>query len=141
MVGREMPAYAGARTARGHGWLRTVLLVEDDDAVRRTTRRLLNAHGLRVLEARSAAEARALDAEAHGEIDIVLTDNTLPGTTGLELLDSLRCRAAGAHAVVMSGYLAPVCGALGAPAVRWLCKPFDAAELLAAIGVAQPTVP
>ncbi|MBA3497608.1 MAG: PAS domain-containing protein [Gemmatimonadales bacterium] len=82
----------------------TVLLVEDEDAVRALTARVLSDQGYAVLEARDGLEALGiLDQPGHG-IQLVLTDVVMPGMGGLELAR----RISGAHPnvrfVYMSGY-------------------------------------
>ena len=66
----------------------TILVVEDDDAVRRMTREFLKIQGYTVIEARSAADAIQI-MEAQGEIDMVLTDVLMPGMKGRELVGRL----------------------------------------------------
>jgi PleD family two-component response regulator len=77
----------------------TILVVEDEPAVRRLTCRILTRGGYRVLEA--ADGPRALDTwDAHaGEIDLLLTDVVMPGMSGKELAERL-----GIEPVFMSGY-------------------------------------
>ena len=65
----------------------TILLVEDEDPIRLLMRRMLEAHGYRVLEARNGDEAMAL-AEAHrAPIDLLLTDVAMPRISGFDLVD------------------------------------------------------
>ena len=65
----------------------TILLVEDEDPIRLLMRRMLEAHGYRVLEARNGYEAMAL-AEAHrAPIDLLLTDVAMPGISGFDVVD------------------------------------------------------
>lgn len=128
--GLGMPGRAGAeRRVTG-----TILLVEDDDAVRELTRDTLAAHGHRVMAARDAGEALAV-AREHGEaIDLVLADNAVAGRSGLELVAELRATGRDLPAVVMSGYVADVePHAAAASDVGWLQKPFGAAALLDAV--------
>src|SRR6202044_1795119 len=66
-----------------------ILVVEDDDAVRRMTLQLLKINGYRVLEARGATEAIQI-VERHEEaIDLVLTDVIMPGIKGRELFERI----------------------------------------------------
>jgi PAS domain S-box-containing protein len=82
----------------------TVLLVEDDEAVRRNTFRLLQSLNYRVLEARSGRVAAAIFAHDAG-IDLLLTDMVLPdGMSGAELARTLRASRPGLPVVFMSGY-------------------------------------
>jgi len=123
--GTEMPAAVGE----------TVLLVEDEMAVRRTARRVLERHGYRVLEARHGADALLVWDECDGAVDVVLTDLRMPELGGGELLRHLRARRPTLPAVLMSGYVQePAVGeATAGPPVRTLDKPFTPAQLLDAV--------
>jgi CheY-like chemotaxis protein len=82
----------------------TLLLVEDEAAVRSSVRRLLEWHGYTVLEARNGAEALRVY-EAHAEdIDLVLTDVVMPEMGGHELIERLRQRHPEVRVLFMSGY-------------------------------------
>jgi signal transduction histidine kinase len=113
-----------AAPARG---AETVLLVEDDAALRALLRTVLAQRGFTVLEAADGAEALAL---ADGRrVDLVVTDITLPGMEGPELLRRLRERRPDARAVFISGYDAEtVRGDLdGTPLMT---KPFSPLDLV-----------
>ena len=65
----------------------TILLVEDEGAIRLLMRRMLEAHGYHVLEAQNGYEATAL-AEAHrAPIDLLVSDVRMPGISGFDLVD------------------------------------------------------
>ncbi len=82
----------------------TVLLVEDEDAVRRIVRLSLESQGYSVLVAGGSAEAIRV-AEAHaGSIDLLVTDVVMPEMGGRELVESLRARRPGLRVLYMSGY-------------------------------------
>jgi two-component system cell cycle sensor histidine kinase/response regulator CckA len=68
----------------------TVLVVDDEPAVRKSTARLLRRAGLDVLEAGSAAEALALGRDDRQEIDVLLTDVVMPDQNGIELAAEAR---------------------------------------------------
>ena len=106
----------------------TILVVEDEAAVRRLTCRILKGEGYNVLEA--ADGARALDTwdARAGEIDLLLTDVVMPGMTGRELAERL-----GIEPVFMSGYTDDVMSRHGMDGLRLVQKPFDAQALLGAI--------
>jgi PAS domain S-box-containing protein len=81
----------------------TVLLVEDEDAVRGLASRVLAAQGYVVLEARNGREALDVLGRRHG-IDLVLTDVVMPDMGGLELSERVAARHPGVRIVYMSGY-------------------------------------
>jgi two-component system cell cycle sensor histidine kinase/response regulator CckA len=112
----------------GHG--ETVLLVEDDHAVRRTLRGLLTRLNYRPLEALNGVAAEALWRAEKGSIDILVTDMVMPGgVSGLELVHRLRAEEPGLPAIVLSGYSADLVQG-GVPGdVAFLSKPCDPADL------------
>lgn len=94
-------APAADRPARGS---ETILLVEDDDSVRKFVRRALSGCGYRVLEASRAEEAIPA-VERHGkDIDLVLTDVVMPGLRGPEVVRRLKALRPGIRVIFMSGY-------------------------------------
>jgi two-component system, cell cycle sensor histidine kinase and response regulator CckA len=113
----------------------TVLLVEDEDGVRKLARRILERQGYEVLEAACGADALDL-AERHREpIHLLLTDVVMPAMGGRQLSERLVERRPGTRVLFMSGYtddqLAPQDRA-GAE-VAFLPKPFDSKGLTAAV--------
>jgi signal transduction histidine kinase/CheY-like chemotaxis protein len=98
--GREEPQ-AGVRPLPGR---ETVLLVEDNGAVRRTTARILREAGYRVLEAGSAADALAVLERRREKVDAMVADLGLPDLSGYEL--QIRALAAKPElaVVLMSGH-------------------------------------
>ncbi len=109
----------------------TILLVEDEDAVRAFERRALTGAGYRVLEACNGAEAVALFEMRAAEIDMLVTDIVMPGMSGRELADTLLARAPGLPVLYVSGYTDDAVlrhGVLTAEA-SFLEKPFSAGAL------------
>jgi two-component system cell cycle sensor histidine kinase/response regulator CckA len=82
----------------------TVLLVEDEDAVRSFASRALTTRGYHVLEAASGAEALEVMDREKGAIDLVVSDVVMPEMDGPTLLGHLRKRKPGIRIVFMSGY-------------------------------------
>ncbi len=126
-----MPTMAVKKHAPGDA---TILVAEDEAAVRSVVQRMLTRHGYRVIEAMSGGEALALWAEHKDEVGILLTDIVMPGAIdGHELAARLLADKPNLRVVTMSGYdPADVAGRGGIthPHVR---KPFTADELLQAI--------
>ncbi len=113
----------------------TVLLVEDDAAVRLATSRALRSAGYRVLPADGAEGAvEAMRGEEHPP-DVLVTDVIMPGTTGRTLADRLRRERPGLRVLFLSGHAVDVIGPHGvlAPAEFFLAKPFTPSSLLAKV--------
>jgi PAS domain S-box-containing protein len=84
----------------------TILLVEDEEAVRHVTARILRDNGYTVLEANDADEARVLCAEHRASIDVLLVDVVMPQISGPKLAEELGALLPGLRVVLMSGYSA-----------------------------------
>jgi CheY-like chemotaxis protein len=84
----------------------TVLVVEDEEAIRRLIGRLLAARGYTVLEAPTGEEAIAVCDEHEGKIDLLLTDLELPEMSGRELAQRLRAIRGDMKLLYMSGHAA-----------------------------------
>ena len=82
----------------------TLLLVEDEESVRRLARRVLEGVGYRVLEAASGAEALRIVEGWEGPLDLVITDVIMPGMSGQELSARLRERRPSLRILYVSGY-------------------------------------
>jgi two-component system, cell cycle sensor histidine kinase and response regulator CckA len=109
----------------------SILLVEDDDPLRRLIARVLSNAGYDVIEAVNGEDALNRYA-AHAHIDLLITDVVMPKIGGLELADLLCARDPGLRIVYMSGYsetLLPQNAALRRDAA-WMTKPFSPSELL-----------
>src|SRR5262245_3787781 len=117
---------------------RSVLIVDDDEAVLRAYTRLLQQGGYEVVPASHVGEARAL--LERGQIGVLVTDVLLPDGTGFELLEVARRQARPVPVVLMTGAadVSTVATAFAAGAVRYLRKPLSGVELLDAVGSAWP---
>jgi PAS domain S-box-containing protein len=82
----------------------TILLVEDDDAVRDSAKEMLESLGFRLLVARSASEAMQISREYEGAIQLVLTDVVMPGISGNQLAVELQKERPDTRCLFMSGY-------------------------------------
>jgi two-component system cell cycle sensor histidine kinase/response regulator CckA len=109
----------------------TVLVVDDEPAVLRSTQRLLRSLGWTSLAASDGREAIALMATRGHEVDLVLLDTVMPRLSGAETYEILHSLAPETPIVMMSGY-DPKGGsntALTDGAAAFLAKPFDAQTL------------
>ncbi len=128
--GAALPSGADRRTLPGGS--ETLLLVEDETAVRSSARRLLERHGYSVLEARHGADALRIVEESNREVDLVLTDLVMPEMGGRELVDRLRTRRPALKVLFMSGYTEQAVAADGVmpPRTGFVEKPFSMEQLL-----------
>jgi len=126
--------------ARGDG---TVLLVEDEDALREVSRRILAGAGYTVLAASNGREALALAAEHDGTLDLLLTDVVMPHMHGPELALQIEAARPGTPVIFMSGFAEPILDSGGhvTAGAALIEKPFSAPTLLAAVGRALAAVP
>ncbi len=113
-----------------------ILVIDDDDAVRTTIRRILEREGHEVAEARDGASG--LKQFHERPADLVITDIFMPGTDGMELLRAFRRESPRPKVIAVSG------GGFGGTvdlradaelmgAVRTLGKPFEREELVKAV--------
>ncbi len=107
----------------------TVMVVDDDDDLRRMVERMLRRAGYQTLAAASGTDALAQAAQLTGDIDLLVTDMVMPGMTGQDLWRELSAARPRLQVVFMSGFHP------GAPIDprRFVAKPFDRDTLLAAI--------
>jgi signal transduction histidine kinase/ActR/RegA family two-component response regulator len=109
----------------------TILVVEDDDAVRRMTREFLKIKGYTVVEARSAADAIQFMERHNESVDLVLTDVLMPGMKGRELVERLEKLRSGMKVLYMSAYTEDAAINIGVlnPGTEFIEKPFGPEEL------------
>jgi signal transduction histidine kinase len=133
-----LPAAEGARTEHDAAPINaapvgteTVLVVEDDRAVRYLVQTLLTHAGYRVFEATDSASAEAVLAAHDGPIDLLISDVIMPGANGPELYARARLVRPDLKVLFMSGYADAAIGRDGvlAPDVAFLQKPFTAEAL------------
>ncbi len=112
----------------------TILLVEDDAALRSVTFKTLSAHGYRVLQARDGVEALEI-AEKHGDlIDVVVTDVVMPRLSGPKLIAELRAARPALSVVYVSGYTFDMLDLGTLEDGAFLSKPFTRDDLVNAVG-------
>lgn len=85
------------------GGTETILLVEDDMAILRITKRLLEKAGYTVLTANNSKEAEVILGQRAKDIQLVLSDIVMPGKSGIELVKQIRASHPGIATILMSG--------------------------------------
>ena len=110
----------------------TILICEDNDAVRQVAVRFLEGAGYAVLAAASGAEAQRLMSERTEPIDLLVTDVVMADTNGRRLADALAGTCPGLKTLFISGYTANVISHHGVldEGVEFLEKPFTRAAFL-----------
>jgi two-component system cell cycle sensor histidine kinase/response regulator CckA len=110
----------------------TILLVEDEEAVRALTSRILKKQGYNVIAAQHGREAMDIATREEGHIDLVLTDIVMPGINGRGLVERLSGIRPGIKSLYMSGYTDDDIVRRGfiEPSKRFLQKPFTTDSLL-----------
>jgi PAS domain S-box-containing protein len=132
--GAPAPVEHAVAAARSYGG-ETVLTVEDEDALREVTRRILARNGYTVLTAASGVEAIKLAKEHQGNIDLLLTDVVMPHMLGKEVAERVLAIRKDLPVLFMSGYAQAVLASHGTmdEGVTLVEKPFTEAGLLAKV--------
>ena len=109
----------------------TILLVEDDEAVRELTEMVLKSYGYNVLVADDPEHAQRISASPNVEVQLVLTDVVMPAMSGRELVQKLTSKHPHLRVLYMSGYTDNVItsGGVLEPGLAFLQKPFTPASL------------
>ena len=109
---------------------RSVLVVEDEDAVRRMVVRILERAGYEVTSV--ASGAKALEVLRARAVDVLLTDVVMPGMSGRDLVEALEAEGRKPHTIYMSGYTHEIIAERGIleEGDVLLHKPFGAQALL-----------
>ncbi len=137
----EAPAEIPAERHAGDvppGGTETILVVEDDPAVRTFAKQVLERAGYTVLWAGSPDGALALARAPHGRIDLLFTDVVMPGINGRVLAGRLESILPDLRTVFTSGFTENgiVRDGVLEPDLRYLAKPYSARDLLVAIRAA-----
>jgi DNA-binding NtrC family response regulator len=108
--------------------MKRILIIEDEAVIRSTLKRLLERHDFDVSEARSVAEACALEPTS---FDLIISDLRLPGDDGTEMIT----RAPGVPVLIMTSYasMQSAIDAMKLGASDYIAKPFDHDELVATV--------
>jgi CheY-like chemotaxis protein len=138
-----LPVFAGAEEAAGPApaagsnanMSATILLVEDERAVRLMTRKILTRNGFTVLAADGPIAARSMCQEHIGAIELLLTDVIMPTTNGRELAQELQFQYPKMKVLYMSGYTDDIITQHGVidRGVAFIEKPFTPKALVARI--------
>ncbi len=128
----DQPALDTDETRAAAGGSETILVVEDEDAVRQMTTRVLTQQGYTVLEAGNGMDGVTLARRHDGPIHLLVTDVVMPEMGGLELAERLAEVRPGTGVIFMSGYAE---GDKLQPGIRdsnvpFLQKPFSAESLV-----------
>jgi PAS domain S-box-containing protein len=122
---RVPPADAGRLSIGG---TETILLVEDEEALRNYMRLVLERNGYKVVPAGNGREALDLSSQQPAQVDLLLTDMVMPGMGGIDLADRISGLCPGIAILHMSGYTDRLWER--GPAVNFIQKPFTTAALL-----------
>jgi CheY-like chemotaxis protein len=126
------PAIPRISSTRPAGGTETILLVEDEDALRAVVGDTLRANGYVVLDAHGVKRGIEIARRSDACIDLLLTDAVLPGGSGRDLAARLSASQPAMKVIYMSGYTDEFSVERGAtgPATVWLEKPFPIALML-----------
>ncbi|MEZ0059442.1 two-component system response regulator FixJ [Bradyrhizobium elkanii] len=118
---------------------RTILVIDDDPAMRDSLAFLLDVNGFAVMSYETATDF--LDHLAGSTVDCIVSDIRMPGMSGLELVRKLKADAVACPVILMTGHgdVALAVEAMKAGAVDFIEKPFEDEALLRAIGEALRT--
>src|SRR5689334_12388458 len=111
----------------------TVLLVDDDEAVRGFVRRILQEQGYDIIEAGDGAEALEVASAHDGHIDLLLTDVIMPKVNGFALATRLLKERSRMAVLYMSGYMESGMLAAKDSSAVLLHKPFNSSRLVTAV--------
>jgi len=132
-AGQPAAAASGQPPGRPVSGSETILLAEDDQAVREMTRLILSRRGYDVLACSSGKEALALGRERLAGVRLLVSDVVMPGMSGRELAGRLRESNPALKVLLISGYADPLSAGQGLQedGIQFLAKPYSAEGLLA----------
>jgi PAS domain S-box-containing protein len=129
----EVPEAASAQAApRAQRGTETILIVEDEEAVRELIQTVLTEKGYDVIPSLDPKHAEQIAARFSGDIHLLLTDMVMPGTSGRELAERISARRPDIRVLFMSGYTDNVItsGGMLEEGLAFLQKPFSPAALV-----------
>jgi CheY-like chemotaxis protein len=123
----DVPTAQLVPVASPRGGTETILVAEDEPAVRNLARRILESHGYEVIVASDAEEAITMSRGFDGRIHLLLTDVIMPGMSGPQLADRISSERSDARVLFMSGYTDTAISHHGVlePGIWYLQKPFS----------------
>ena len=129
------PARTGSASTPARGGTETILLAEDDNAIRALTIRLLTRSGYKVIAADRGEVALDLAREHPGQIQLLVTDVVMPGMSGVDLWQHLREERPGCRVLFLSGWASDAIVRHGVidSNTPFLQKPFTAESLIRSI--------
>ena len=119
---------APPKDVAGSGGSETLLLVEDDIALRKLSALILREHGYRVHEAEDGAQGLHLALDGHiSKLDLIITDVVMPCMGGVDMVKSLKLTHPGIKVIFISGYTDDALAecAIAGPGIAFLEKPFS----------------
>jgi DNA-binding NtrC family response regulator len=123
---------SGVEALAGRNWEATLLIVEDEDSIRKAVAKMLRETGFEVFEAADGSSAIELLRANGGKIDVVLLDMTLPGASSPEIVaEALKARP-DIRVILTSAYSQEtIAGGMGAQQIRsFIRKPFQIQDLV-----------
>jgi PAS domain S-box-containing protein len=129
-AGSELPAVEDSRELRGGA--ETILIAEDDEAIRALTRSVLNEFGYQVIEAKDGEEAVRIFGENRDTVDLLLFDVIMPRKNGKTAYEEIKIMRSGVNVLFMSGYSADMISKEGIleKGLSFIAKPVSPSELL-----------
>jgi two-component system cell cycle sensor histidine kinase/response regulator CckA len=133
--GTVVDAAGSPRTSGATSGDETVLVVEDEPAVRRLAVEVLRRHGYQVLEAADGGEAMKVAERHPGNIHVLITDLVMPEMNGVDLAGRLIARRPATRVLYISGYTdeAVARGGVLEPGTNFLQKPFNSYRLASTV--------
>jgi two-component system cell cycle sensor histidine kinase/response regulator CckA len=110
---------------------RLILVIDDDDIVRRSLRRYLEYHDYNVVMAENGEEGLEIFKQRRDEIGLIVLDLSMPKMSGAEVLETIRSLDSGVGVVVVSGFATEKAALPGVDHV--LQKPFEPDDLIAVV--------
>jgi CheY-like chemotaxis protein len=138
--GRQAPSAARTEEEGQYRGFGTVLVVEDQEEVRRLACQIVEELGFQVLSAANGQEALATVAQISAPIRLLLTDVVMPGMDGGELAERITAAQPEMRVIFMSGYPGQVLGGLNriSRPISFLQKPFTRARLIGLLRTVLP---